>query len=268
MILSDLTLAQRLEAGEALVGVECAQAQMRLRPDSGTAIEAVGSGYAIFAGIGSPLTHVLGLGMHGPVSLSELEKVEIFYHSRGSAVHIELCPLANPSLLDLLGRSGYRLAEFNTVLICPLDRPKSVHLHASKVEVRQTSPIDSILWANTVAAGFFEGEAITSKILGDLETIFSACICSLAWLNGEPAGGAALSIHNRLAMFVGDSTLPSYRRQGVQSAQILARCAWARDLDSDMAVASTLPGSTSQRNYEKAGFQPVYTKAILIRDWA
>ena len=32
----------------------------------------------------------------------------------------------------------------------------------------------------------------------------------------------------------------------------------------DMATASTLPGSVSQRNYERAGFEVVYTKVTLV----
>jgi hypothetical protein len=31
----------------------------------------------------------------------------------------------------------------------------------------------------------------------------------------------------------------------------------------DLAMASTQPGSVSQRNYERAGFQVVYTKVTM-----
>jgi hypothetical protein len=33
----------------------------------------------------------------------------------------------------------------------------------------------------------------------------------------------------------------------------------------DLATASTLPGSVSQRNYERNGFHVAYTKAVLVR---
>jgi len=32
----------------------------------------------------------------------------------------------------------------------------------------------------------------------------------------------------------------------------------------DLATASTLPGGVSQRNYERAGFEVVYTKLTLV----
>jgi hypothetical protein len=38
----------------------------------------------------------------------------------------------------------------------------------------------------------------------------------------------------------------------------------AAELKCDLATASTLPGSVSQRNYERHGFQMAYTKAVLV----
>ncbi len=55
-IFVDGALARRLEAAEAQGGVESAQALARLRPESGAVVEAVAGGYAVFAGVGSPLT--------------------------------------------------------------------------------------------------------------------------------------------------------------------------------------------------------------------
>ena len=33
----------------------------------------------------------------------------------------------------------------------------------------------------------------------------------------------------------------------------------------DLATAATLPGSVSQRNYERHGFRVAYTRATLVR---
>ena len=66
-----------------------------------------------------------------------------------------------------------------------------------------------------------------------------------------------------LAILFADGTLPGARRQGLQSALIRARLHDAAARGCDLATASTLPGSLSQRNYERCGFQVVYTRAIL-----
>ena len=269
MLLSDLGLARRLEMGEAAGGLECVQAMIRMHPNAGAAVEKVAGGYSIFLGIGSPLTHALGLGMRGPVSMVELEVVESFYQGRGAAVQIDLCPLADPSLLELLGQRDYRLAEFNTTLVCPLQEVPKLPPQVSGIEVKKTSPIDSRLWGRTVAAGFLEDQELTPKTLDEVEAIFNMAsgMCYLAWMNGEPVGGAAMSVRQGLAMFYADSTLMGFRNQGIHTALIYERCAQARAVGCDMATSTTLPGSVSQRNYERAGFRPVYTKAILLKEW-
>src|SRR5713226_4603866 len=102
-LFADLALARRIEAGEAHVAGEWAQAHARMFPERGTVAEVVAGGCAVFAGVGSPITQAQGVGMNGPVAEAELDQIESFYASRGSRVPIILCPLADPSLLQLLG---------------------------------------------------------------------------------------------------------------------------------------------------------------------
>jgi hypothetical protein len=47
------------------LGVENAQAQARLDPESGAMALPVGGGYAVFMGVGSPLSQVQGVGLYG-----------------------------------------------------------------------------------------------------------------------------------------------------------------------------------------------------------
>ena len=81
---------------------------------------------------------------------------------------------------------------------------------------------------------------------------------------GEPAGGAALAIHGGLATLFADSTVARFRRHGIHRELIAARLNEALAQGCDTATASTLPGSASQRNYERAGFEVVYTKVTLV----
>jgi GNAT superfamily N-acetyltransferase len=74
-----------------------------------------------------------------------------------------------------------------------------------------------------------------------------------------------MAIYNRLALLFADSTIPAFRRQGLHRELIAARLNEAMAQGCDLAAASTQPGSASQRNYERLGFQVVYTKATLVR---
>ena len=88
-------------------------------------------------------------------------------------------------------------------------------------------------------------------------------ICYLASVEGEIAGGAALAIREGLATLCADGIIPAFRRRGLQSELIAARLNEAAAQGCDLATASTLPGSQSQRNYERLGFQVAYTKLTL-----
>jgi GNAT superfamily N-acetyltransferase len=83
--------------------------------------------------------------------------------------------------------------------------------------------------------------------------------------SGETAGGAALAVNGGLATLFADSVIAPFRRRGLHRALIAARLNEALALGCDLATASTLPGSASQRNFERAGFRIVYTKVTLER---
>jgi hypothetical protein len=54
----------------------------------------------------------------------------------------------------------------------------------------------------------------------------------------------------------------------VQSALIARRLHEAAQAGCEYAVVSTLPGSGSQRNMERRGFQLAYTKLVMVKEWA
>jgi GNAT superfamily N-acetyltransferase len=56
------------------------------------------------------------------------------------------------------------------------------------------------------------------------------------------------------------------RRHGVQSALLHARLEIASRAGCDIAVVTTQPGSKSQENVQKRGFELLYTRAILVRE--
>ncbi|MEO8594765.1 MAG: hypothetical protein ABI759_15715 [Candidatus Solibacter sp.] len=256
MIFSDLHLARRLEAAEAANARGCTS----IHPQAAW-LEVAGGG-AVFVGADSPLTHAVGIGLHGPVSSAELDRLEAFFRSRGAPVSIELCPLADPGLVSMLGARGYRMTEFNNVLVKRLAGTSIV----ITPRVRRALPDESELWSHTVGRGFFDEHELTTAEMdvGRAICAMPGVLCYLASAaNGTPAGGAAASVYDGLLTCFADSTIASCRRGGLQRELIEARLNEGLALGCGLATASTLPGSGSQRNYERLGFEVVYTRVTL-----
>ncbi len=259
MILADLALARRLERAEAANGIACARAGSV----PGAAVQAMAGGWAIFAGVNSMLTRTLALGMHGPVSAAEIDRLEHFFHSRGAAVTADLCPYAHPTLIEILCARRYAVTEFNSVLVRVLG---GIQPYPPDARVHECGAVDRDLWARTVGASFFERAGLSEEETAAGATLFhlpgARCFLARA-ASGEPAAGAAMSLHNGLALLMADGTLPAFRNAGLHAALIRARLNAAIAAGCNLATAATLPGSVSQRNYERQGFQVAYTRVSL-----
>jgi GNAT superfamily N-acetyltransferase len=247
---SDTALARRIEAAEALNAA-----------GSGESIATCG-GFASFAGVGSPLTHAIGLGMNGPIAADDFDRMEEFYRSRGSSVNLDFCPLADPSLMELVGARGYRIVESNNALVGPVIGGADSH-------VRLATSDEVELWNMTVLRGFFPigTPSPTDLDIGRLLLQLDDATGWFAFDDGGPASGGAMNIRNKLALLFADSTLENHRGKGLHLALIRTRLKHAAEQGCDLATASTVPGSISQRNYERAGFRVAYTKLNLQRDW-
>jgi GNAT superfamily N-acetyltransferase len=117
--------------------------------------------------------------------------------------------------------------------------------------------------------GFSEYMPVTDEQVQFMATISRDMFCLLGTdASGSPVGGAALAIQQGTALFIGDAILPGFRRNGWQSRLIRERLAIAHRNGCDLAVVSVLPGSSSHRNYERAGFQLIYMRVNLSREFA
>jgi GNAT superfamily N-acetyltransferase len=262
----DLDLARRVEMAEARAGRECAEACHRLHPEFPVDVEEIAGGIAVFAGVDSPVTQAIGVGLHGTVSDAELGALGEFFHSRKAPAAIELCPLVEMSLYEKFAARNYRLLEVSNVLL--LDDLTAARIEDKLppgVTIRVATPDESKLWTLTVAQGFAEHFPVTQAMLDLMEGFYyrSTACCYLAFADGEIAGGAAVSADHGVCGLFGASTLPAYRRRGVQSALLAARLAWAREKGCDIAVSITQPGSISHRNIERSGFRVAYTRTKL-----
>ncbi len=262
----DVELARRLELAHARRGVEYARAQAVLHPDWPVAVEPVAGGFAIYAGPGSPVNRASNLGMRGPVSAAGWAEIVEFYRQRGAPLRLNLCPLADPSLLELLRHHICHLEGFLNVLACTLPDDAVPLPHPSGVEVTRAGRAEADLWIRTTAQGFDGTETPPQTSLDILAPNFHAAnaVPFLARVDGQPAGGGSLLLHEGVAELGGDSTRPAFRGRGVQTALLQTRLAAARELGCDLAMLLADPGSASQHNAERAGLHVMYTQVLIL----
>jgi GNAT superfamily N-acetyltransferase len=232
----------------------------------------VGGGRALFSVPGSPLNKMLGLGVRASVSDADLDAIEAFYASHGAPAQIELCPLAAADVAPRLSARGFVLQGFENEVACTLGDVVADAPAAADLRVARASSDEDEMWVDVVSEGFAAAEVSTapaSESVDFLRTVmrqFShpSIIRYLVWAEGVPAGGGAAYVRDGVIGIFGTATLPRFRRRGVQTTLVRHALAEA-SARADLAIATTEPGSTSQRTFERLGFRLIYTRAIMTK---
>lgn len=264
--LTDNALARRIEAA----GVADLCAYVDASRASGVYPDArsfrVAGGVAVWFCPGNVVNGSYGLGMSGPVEHEEVAALIAFHAECGAPARVDVCPLADRSLMRWLAEERFAAAGFETVLYQPL--PASVRVPvADGVRVRVASTTaDRELWADLEARGFTDDRATPEDYeLARAIALRDDALSFIGYLHDEPVGTGMLVISDGIAMFNGDSTLPAARNRGVQSALLAERLRYAEEAGCDLGVIEAQPGGTSQRNQERAGFRVAYTRVTLER---
>jgi GNAT superfamily N-acetyltransferase len=263
-------LARRVERAEIEF---CADAA---RWSAEAASLAAGGGWAVYCGPGSPLNKVLGLGVGAAVDDADIDAIAAFYQERGEPARVELCPLTAPDLPARLAARGFELVEFENELarVLPMspDEMAAVEPSPQAVRVARATPDQDPAWVEAVAEGFAAAEDDHRRPSRDeiarvalvMQPFTQPSIARyLVRVGREIAGAGASYLQGGVLGIFGTSTRPRFRRRGVQRALVRHAIAEAGG-HADLAIATTAPGSTSQRTFERLGFSVVYTRAILV----
>ena len=273
MIFATASLAKRIERAEATLIAEFGRTAAGQLGTERVVISDLAGGIAVAAGPGAPFSKIAGLGFE-PIDDSILAAVEQGYAACETPVRVELSSLANLGVGALLTRRGYTLEGFENVLAIslPTAEPRS-----TDVSVASVIDAESRHWVDVLASSFaepdtFDGPSLEEKVdRALLDTLFEQIseiggfVRYIARRHGEVAGAAGMRITNGVAQLCGAGTLPAHRRRGVQTALLHHRLADAARAGCDIAVVTTQPGSVSQQNVQRQGFELLYARAILIK---
>jgi GNAT superfamily N-acetyltransferase len=269
----DTALARRIERAETRLIADTSRATQARTGIDGFLIPIAG-GMASFAEPDSPFNKVVGLGFDGVPSAEELDVIEKNFAAQGAPTQVELAHLGESAIGELLSDRGYRLESFENVLGLALDDDAEV-VTPPGIEVRRSTDDELDAWIAVVAdasthpdtQGLPWHDEFPREAIENAERDFAAAggVRYAAFRDGVLAGGADFRITDGIAQLAGAATAPAHRRHGVQSALVAARLADARAAGCDVAVIVTQPGSRSQQNAQRRGFDLLYTRATLVK---
>jgi len=241
--------------------------------------EPLAGGVMAFTPPGTWSNQACGIGLSGPVSERELNRLVDYYVSRGVEPRIELAPFADESVIKGLAERCFTVREFVNVFARAL--PPGEDLRAllpfgwpEGLRMQWIDPTDEALvhkYAVVSGSGFRKpGEEITAELLGLTvrATTHPRSDSFLARIGAEPVGGGGLETTGpdnarRIACLFGASVYPGFRRRGIQQALIVRRMEMARERGAEFVCILSRPGIPTERNAARLGFQLAYTKAVL-----
>lgn len=264
MICADLALSQKLERTEARANAAFVEARARQEPQSGATWIEVAGAYAMFDAVDSPLTQTFGLGIFEGARPEHLEEIETFFRDRGSATFHEISPMIDPTLMALLSDRGYRPIELTSVMYRAIDNNSDLPSYSGdQITTRRIDESENHIWSDTIAAGWAsEGEVLADFIraFGNIAAQAAGSHPFIAEIDGLPVAAGGFQMYDDVCILAGASTIAEARRRGAQNALLAARLQYARENGCRFAMICALPGSQSQKNAQKNGFQIAYTR--------
>lgn len=206
----------------------------------------------------------VGFGLNRPTSFYDLHQMEKWVRGKNvSRLHIEVCPLADMSLVRLLQERNYTLDHFLDVWLLDVNAFELPESEATRVERVHADNVNE--WARAIATGFAETGSVLQETV-DTAKGFYALPENQAFLVREDekaVAGGILAVQDGMGELFLTSTIPEYRGKGYQTQLILERVAAAKAAGCDYVTVTTKVDTASGRNMERLGFTPFYQKAVM-----
>jgi hypothetical protein len=98
----DREFCETVERAEVLGLRHCVENAKRRFSDLDPQTLTIGGGVAAFAGVNSPLSEAIGIGLWERAAQDEAEALTAFYRERGAQPRVRLSPYADPSFVRAL----------------------------------------------------------------------------------------------------------------------------------------------------------------------
>lgn len=217
----------------------------------------IGGGSAFFAGKNSFFSQVIGWGFETTSNnfLTEIEAIEDFYRQhQQEQVDIELSSLVEKEIAHQLSMRDYLVTELSNISVLDLN---TVNVKETEHRVQIVEDNDLQNWAHSIAAGF-EVENMSEQFYGYAKT--KNVTPFGIYQDNQWIAGGTIAIHDEICDLGVTSTLPAYRGKGLQKALLYKRIEYAIQSGARIASVTTEPGSISDLNVQKTGFQLAYTR--------
>jgi GNAT superfamily N-acetyltransferase len=234
---------------------------MQVFPDRGIALEEIGGATVAYCAPQSNFNKAIGLGLRGTVGEDDVERIVEFFHSRGETARVDITPVGDAALAAKLGRRGFVLDDYENALVADLTEI------SGRRDARVEASTDPDEWSRgfgrAVTAGGVPGEK--RPFMRFVMATHPEIIPLLLREDGRIVTTGCLGIEAEgFAGFFSTSTAQDARGRGYQSALIGDRIARAQELGKSIARATAEVGSTSERNFRRFGFTPIFTRTIWI----
>ncbi len=237
---------------------EAERVQSSAQASGGDVIEIAG-GVAAFCGDGSPLTQVCAVGVRHDATDQHLDTIAKHFEGRAKQFEFKLSTLTDIPLRDKIVQRAHSLPEFETMLVCDLTTyaPKK-----TEFDIRPIDPDDLYAYAERSVRRFSSG---AEGPPGLVDLIAKSCLKGGShgyevWMDGKPVAGCGLGLGEGIAWLQGAATEPEYRNRGLHKAMQAFRMNVAKEHGYTVIAQGALPGSHSQVNAQKSGFQIAFTR--------
>lgn len=255
----DFELMRRIERAIASNLRDFVAANRKLFPHLGADYIPVAGGIAAFNGVGSPVSTVKGIGPQ--ITAGDLVEAEAFFRVHGAAeVVIEAAPWLTEESIHVLRGRGFSEAGHEDVVATKAEKSSGGDPLDTSLRV-ETVPLTE--WPELMRRSY---ELPDEPAAGELTTaaahLRGARLYGVREREGWIACGQSVA-YGDVVVFGCDGTLPSARGRGAQKALITSRLKAIQARST--VVAEVAPGSNSERNYLRCGFQVAYSRTHYIR---
>jgi hypothetical protein len=197
----------------------------------------------------------------------QLDELESFFAAAGVPPSLEVASWAPATLLARLATRGYAVSWFRNVYVAALeDRPPPVQQPAITIDEVTDDTLEQ--WLEVLRVGneitTADAAAISDEWARASHRVAGATDY-LASRDGTAVGCGSVIRESGIGWIGGATTVPAFRRRGVQGALVRQRVIAAYESGCELAVVTALPSGDSARNVARLGFTLAYCQAVLTK---